>query len=144
MTNYDDDFPTCEQTYATLRVFSDDINPHAITLSLGVDPSESFEKGEGRGNKGALRKFHGWFLSSEKTVESKDTRRHIDWIISKIRDKSQELAELQAKGVEIDISCLWLSNGQGGPILSPPQIKELALFNIDIWWDVYFNNSSQS
>ena len=140
MMSYDDDFPTCKETHASLRIFSDDVGPSVITTMLGIAPSKIFAKGDVFGSRGAVRKFNGWFLSSEQAVDSKDTRRHIDWIISKIRDKSVEVAELQAKGFDIDITCLWLSTGQGGPILSPPQMKELARLNVDVWWDVYFSN----
>ncbi|WP_407659544.1 DUF4279 domain-containing protein [Massilia endophytica] len=138
----DDDFPTCEQTYAVLRIFSDSIDPGAITELLGIQASSCFEKGESQDGRGTKRRAHGWFLSSEDAVDSRDTRRHVDWIVSRIGEKSVQLAQLQLGGAEIDISCLWLSKGQGGPILSPPQIRELARLNVDIWWDVYFSNES--
>jgi hypothetical protein len=139
-TQYDDDFPTCEETHAVLRIFSNEIQPDAITTLLNIMPSESFAKGDTQGDKGVVRKFNSWFLSSEKIIISKDTRRHIDWLVSKIGDKLIELNELKSKNAEIDISCLWISCGQGGPVLSPPQMKELGRLNLDVWWDVYFSN----
>jgi Domain of unknown function (DUF4279) len=139
MRLYDDDFATCTRTYATLRLFSNDIEPTSITAVLNIPPSKTFIKGQPHGQHDHIRKSNGWFLSSEREVNSKDTRRHIDWLLSRISDKSAQLAELRSKGVEVDISCLWESVGQGGPIISAPQMKELARLNIDVWWDVYFD-----
>lgn len=139
MSKHEDDYPTCKETHALLRLFSDRIAPAEITAILHIDPTDAFAKGERHG-KGLVRKFNGWFLSSESDVDSKDSRRHIDWLISKIQDKSAELLALQSQGVEMDISCFWLSTGQGGPILSPPQMRELARLNLDVGWEVYFTS----
>ena len=110
MTTYDDNYPTCRETYATLRLFSDYVDPREITATLEVLPSEAFAKGEASGDCRS-RKTHGWFLSSKGAVDSKDSRRHIDWIVSQLRGRANELRELQSKAVEIDISCYWLSVG---------------------------------
>lgn len=140
---YDDAYETCVSTYASLRLFSDGVDPDSLTAILNLVPTTSFRKGEPYGNHGHVRKFNGWLLliSSEHFIDSKDSRRHIDWILERIGNKSQELTGLRSKGVEIDISCLWLSKGQGGPTISPQQMTELARLGIDVWWDVYFDNS---
>ena len=139
MNEYDDEFPTCKKTYATLRLYSNDIDHAEITALLGVEPTDAFSKGQ-RFDDGSLRKFNGWFLSSEASVDSKDSRRHIDWILSLVKDRSAELIDLQARSVEMDISCFWLSVGQGGPILSPRQMTDLVRLNVAVWWDIYLSH----
>lgn len=136
MALYDDDFPTCLETYASLRIYSHSMSPTEITKVLKVAPTRQFAMGESH-SKGLARKYHGWVLCTQNQVTSRDTRRHVDWILSRIADKGWELDELRAQGAEMDISCLWVSIGQGGPILSPPQMKSLAQLSLDIWWDVY-------
>lgn len=138
MTPYDDDYPTCRSTSVQLRIFSDSLEPSYITSALGICPTESFVKGEKFGKKQLTRKLNGWFLSTAGTVDSKDCRRHIDWVISKLAPCSEPLEKLRSMGAEIDLSCLWGSSGQGGPVLSPLQMTGLARLNIEIWWDVYF------
>lgn len=138
MTPYDDDYPTCRRTTAQLRIFSDSLDPGYITSLLGVFPTESFAKGDKFGKRQLTRKFNGWFLSTADVVNSKDCRRHIDWVVSKLASCGESLEKLRSMGAEIDLSCLWLSSGQGGPVLSPSQMTELARLNIEIWWDVYF------
>lgn len=143
MTPYDDDYATCKSTFATLRIFSDVVLPTDITTRLQLDPTECFKKGDAMGSRGTSRKFNGWFLSSESFVNSRDTRRHIDWILAKIKTKTTEILTLHTDGAEIDISCAWVSTGQGGPVISPPQMSLLSALNIEVWWDVYFDQDSE-
>ena len=89
-------------------------------------------------NQPKQSKKNGWFLTSKNEVDSKDTRRHIDWIINKIKSKKELINQLQENGVTFDISCFWESKyGQGGPMISPSQMTELSLLNISVWWDIY-------
>lgn len=142
MNLYDDDYPTCLQTYAMLRLFSNDVGPDEVTALLGVVPTDAFAKGALFGES-RTRRFNAWFLSSEGAFDSRDSRRHIDWIISKIMGRSRELAGLQARGVDIDVSCYWVSAGQGGPVLSPRQMKDLVELNLNVAWDIYFGESNE-
>lgn len=138
LSSYDDDFPTCTETFSTLRLFSDVIQPSAITELLNIEPTCTFTKGEPN-DRGFVRTNNGWLLSSEHVVSSKDTRRHIDWILSQIEPKANQLQDLRSKMVEMDISSLWVSTGQGGPVLSPTQMMVLARLELDVWWDVYLS-----
>jgi len=139
LDDYDDEYDTCSSTYATLRIYPNEIHPNEITQILGVEPSEFQVKGE-KSPSPVLPIFpiNGWFLTSEKQVKSRDVRRHIDYVIGKVIGKKNEILSLQDKDVEMDLSCLWSSTqGQGGPTLSPKQMKALAELNIDIWFDIY-------
>lgn len=137
--DYDDNYESCYETFVTLRIYSDTIIPEEITNILQVQPSESVTKGEVYGiNSKKVRKINGWFLTSESFVDSKDCRRHFDFLADKILPIKNELKALQNKDCEIDISCFWSSeNGQGGPTLSPKQLKKLVELELEIWFDVY-------
>lgn len=142
MSPESNDFPTCLETYASLRVFSDTLQPNQVSARLGLVPSRAFAKGDPYG-RGRVRRHGGWILSSRNAVESSDTRHHIDWLLDQLDGKSKELDALRDLGCEVDVSCIWVSaQGQGGPILSPSQMKRLAEHGLDIWWDVYFDQSA--
>jgi len=111
---------------------------------LGVYPTESFAKGDKFGKKQLTRKSNGWFLSTAGIIDSKDCRRHIDWIISKLAPYGESLEKLRTMGAEVDLSCFWLSSGQGGPVLSPLQMGELARLNLEIWWDIYLEQKDSN
>lgn len=136
---YDDNYKSCHETYVTLRIYSDSISPEEISNSLHMQPTDSTTKGEVVGIKTKkVRKHNGWFLTSDGIVDSKDCRRHFDYLADKINPFKDELKELKSKGCEIDISCFWSSeNGQGGPTLSPKQLKKLSELEIEIWFDIY-------
>lgn len=131
---YNDNYETCYKTYATFRIYTGEIDPNKITEILNIEPSEVILKGMGR-----RKNFvNGWFISSEDKIDSKDSRRHIDWLLNQIYPLKDKILELISKDYKIDISCYWSSmHGTGGPTLSPYQMKKLSELNIEIWFDFY-------
>jgi hypothetical protein len=140
---YNDSYPTCVETYSTLRVFSDDLAPAEITGLLHIKPTETFRKGDFYSREKLQRKTNGWFYSTKKRCSSKDTRRHVDLILVKLDGKLDAVKSLRLKGSSIDITSYWLSIGQGGPSLMPGQMLKLGAFGIDVWWDVYFEKNGK-
>lgn len=71
-------------------------------------------------------------------MQSRDVRRHVDWLLDQFEDKAEVIHQLQESGSEIHISCFWQSaDGQGGPMLDPVIVKRIAKLNIGIIFDVY-------
>ena len=143
MTPYDDEYRSCERTVAELRIYADDLDPVAVNLQLGLEPSSSQKKGETSTNAlGRTRaaKLGGWFLSTEDHVTSKDLRRHLDWLLEKLAPKARELRQLQeTPGIRMAVFCSWWSaNGSGGPTLWPEQMRALADFNLECAFDISF------
>jgi hypothetical protein len=139
---YNDDYPTCSRTYATLRIYPETLDPVELTGRLGIEPSIWQRRGElVNPNAGKPRTFelHGWFLYSKDSVDSKDLRRHVDWLLAILTPKGEILRSLQNEGCRMDVCCLWDSkSGHGGPTLWPQQMAELARLNLKLWFDVYF------
>lgn len=137
--DYDDDYPTCAFTTSTLRIFSDKIRPAEITKILKIEPTKSFQKGESYGKNGRFfHKTNKWFLDTEKLVKSKDTRRHIDFILRAIGRKHRAIKLLRQNGCKLDIVSYFESYGQGGPALWPYQMLKLGKLGIEVWWDLSF------
>ena len=90
---YDDEYPTCENTYATLRIYHEGLEPEVITQILKIEPTSIIKKGKRRkaNNPRSVSKINGWFLESENEVKSNDSRRHIDWIIDKLKSVKKSL-----------------------------------------------------
>lgn len=136
---HDDKYSTCYETHACFRAYSKSKDPDNITRSLSILPTSVQRIGDHYG-KLKLRtiKINGWFLESEKKIKSKDSRRHLDYLLRKLYPKRMEILSLQKKGWRMDVSCYWSSrHGQGGPTISPSQMKKLAELNIDLWYDYY-------
>ena len=131
---YDDNYPTCEKTYATLRIYPGDIHSAEVSLHLGLTPSRTQEPGDV-----PYARPRGWFLSTEGQIMSRDVRRHLDWLLDKLMPVQGTLRRLQDDGASMDVSCYWLSaSGHGGPTLSFLQAQKLAALRLDCWFDVYF------
>lgn len=134
---YRDDYPTCKETYATLRIYGDQLEPDELSRRLGLKPSESQTKGRPTEQQG-LASVGGWFLSSKRQIESRDVQRHLGWILDQISDREPVLKELQAQGFEMDVFCFWVSaHGHGGPELSHEIMQRPSSLRLKIGFDVY-------
>lgn len=137
---YDDDYAPCEVTYVTLRVYSDSTSPDAISARLGIEPSHSRARGSlpPAPDVPVRPRTHQWFLSSKDHVQSRDSRRHIDWLLGRLEPALPSLRQLLADGARADISCFWVRAwGHSGPTLSQPQLLRLAATGLDFFYDIY-------
>jgi hypothetical protein len=137
---YNHKYSSCSRTYSTLRIYTNESPPDIATKILKIKPS-SISRPETKGPAGR-RYVNGWFLTTQGKLKSRDSRRHIDWILDKIEPASKKILEMQKNGISIDICCFWGSaTGNGGPTISPEQMARLAKLNLEVWWDVYFEGS---
>ena len=131
--HYIDDYSTCDETYATLRIYPVDATHFEVSKILGLQPTKFSAI-----NKEKPNNVNGWFLSSKGHVDSKDSRRHIDWLLDQIETVQTDFMKLTKFEAKADISCYWVSSaGHGGPIISPYQMARLVSLNLDVSWDVY-------
>lgn len=140
---YDDEYGTCAKTHATLLIYPIRTDPDAITRRLGIEPTSWQRKGGpmagSRPRPPRIAEVDLWSLSTKGRFESRDSRRHVDWILDQLEGKAAELRSLQEEGARIAVNCYWLSrSGHGGPIISPGQMRRLGALNIELWFDVYF------
>jgi hypothetical protein len=138
---YDDDYPTCKMTYATLLVYSGGHDPAIVTDVLGLTPSRVVREGELLSTPPCpprCAKINLWELTSKERLHSLDSRRHVDWLLEQCTGKLEEVRRLQAGGCIFTINCYWLSRyGQGGPAISPAQMRTMGSMDIELWFDVY-------
>lgn len=135
--SYNDQYATCASTYATLTLYSDVCEPQTISQSLQAAPSKALRLGTASGTGSVPVKRHTWMLTSEGTVDSRDARRHIDWVLDRV--SLPDLARLLETTCDGRLWCFWLSqSGHGGPTLSPAQCRRAAKVGLDIVFDVYF------
>ena len=133
--NYIDDYSACERTYATLRIYPRNAKPNEVSRLLGLNPTRISIAGEK-----SPRHVNGWFLSSQGTIESRDARRHIDWLLDQIEPTQSAFLKLVNDDAEADIFCFWeSSSGNGGPIILPHQMARLLKFNLSVGWDIWFS-----
>ena len=128
-----------------MRIYTGDMKPSEVTEILGIKPTEWVEKGLPIVGIKAIGKINGWFLSSESFVDSKDLRRHLDWLTAKLASSVDGLRKLQkTKDVQMSVNCIWWSRyGGGGPTLWPEQMRNLAELNLECSFDFAFYGSEE-
>lgn len=137
--DYDDDYATCAETYATLRVY--ELAPQVVTSALGLEPDSTQTRGDAMYPRAGspLYRVDGWFMTSRGFVASRDVRRHLDWLLDRLEPCASALRDLRSAGARMDVSCFWASaSGHGGPALSPKQSQRLGNLDLEVWFDVYF------
>ena len=137
----DDDYASCARTYATLIIYPEGIDPLAVTARLGIEPTSWQRRGEPMRSRGRalarIAPLSGWFLTTRGAVESKDIRRHLDWLLDRIDPVAHVIRALQAEGCRMNVWAYWLAqSGQGGPMLSPAQMRRLADLDLELWFDI--------
>jgi hypothetical protein len=144
---YDDDYGTCARTHATLLIYPVRTDLEAITALLGIEPSSWQRKGGPMASSlhrpPRIAEIDLWCLTTKGQVESRDCRRHIDWLLDQIEGKAAELHSLQDEGARMSVSCYWVSRfGEGGPTVSPDQMRGLAALNVELWFDISFHGEA--
>jgi len=138
--DYDDDYATCVETHATLRIFSCALSPDEISQVLNHTPTKSFLKGARRTNfSGAANPLYttnGWLYETDGECDSRDCRRHLDLLVEKFIHNSAALAKLRESGCEMDVTVYYVYS-QGGPTISAKQMAAFAESGLSIWWDLY-------
>jgi hypothetical protein len=135
------DYPTCAGTYATLRVYSESLDPSEMTNRLGIEPTDWQRHGEEWQSGSQPAALHCWFLSSKGKVASSDVRQHLDWLLGIVVPRADAVRSLQSNGCRMDVFCFWVSaSGHGGPSVRPTQMRELAELGLELSFDVYFAN----
>ncbi len=135
----DDDYGTCKETYATLRIVSDSMDPMEISAALKVEPTSSYRQGDAKPYRLATNPTYStnaWFFSSQGKSSSRDCRRHLDLLIDAVICNADALVHLRQIGCDMDVT-IFYSYTQGGPTMSPAQMAALASAGLSVWWDLY-------
>jgi Domain of unknown function (DUF4279) len=136
---YDDNYTTCRETSASLRVMHLELDPDYVSRQLGIAPSWSRKKGEMPKTSKRAARIGIWALDTENIVKSRDLRRHIDWIIDQVSEKQLVFDELRRQDYKMDVFCLWIrSGGTGGPTLSSRNMRGLGALDLEMgfeFWD---------
>jgi hypothetical protein len=124
------------RTYASLRLFKEDLDPDAVSAQLDLVPTHAHRAGESRTHGSPYRE--GCWLITTKENESLVVNDHVAHLLDLAERSLDAFLELQASGVRCDVFCYWeTKNGQGGLELEPREMRRLGALNLAISFDVY-------
>ncbi|WP_020412740.1 DUF4279 domain-containing protein [Microbulbifer variabilis] len=133
----------CTETYATLRIFSDEMHPDDIEKHIGIKSTDSVPRDLNSKYK-SRREFNFWSRTTENDLNSTDNVEHLEFLLSLLKGKESRLSFLQDSGCMTDIFCRWDSTGQGGPSLSVAMMNELVKLGLSVSWDMYFDDEDNA
>lgn len=144
-TSYDDTYGTCKYTSVLLHISHPSLQPDNISQQLHLQPSWAWQKGEPREIKGRPARTGMWVLSSETAVQSRDVRRHIDWLIAQLQGRKRVLQNLTKAGYDVSVFCHWVQlGGTGGPTLSPMNMRGLAALDLELGFEFWSEDDDES
>ena len=134
---------------ATLRIYHPDLAPDEITDLLQLEPTVAWSSGQDeygfRKRPGHLAPSGGWLLSSRATVKNNLLEDHILHLLEKISGSNTALKALQKRGYMVDMVVSWhATNWNPTPALSPALMRQLARFELPVWFDIYQDDTSQA
>lgn len=83
-------------SFVYFALTGDKLEPHVITKELGIEPTESWKKGD-IGKYNPSLKYSCWKLSTDKGKEYIDIDKLVGEIVDKLKDKIQIINELKDK-----------------------------------------------
>jgi hypothetical protein len=71
--------------------------------------------------------------------------RPYDWLLDRVVPVAEAFARVTRDGTRADVYSYWVSaHGQGGPMLSVPQMRQLAMLGLECIYDVYFEGDDKN
>lgn len=117
------------ETYVSLCLYGDDLDPGVISETLGLTPSSAARKGETRVSpRGKTHRAPTgrWILESDGQVASACTEEHLAWLLDRIEAAGVRPARLP-NVQRASVSCFWFSpDGQRGPEFSVEVLRRLV------------------
>jgi hypothetical protein len=100
LDTYDDNYGTCKETSAVLRIAHPSLDPDIISAQLLLMPSWAWRMGELKEPRERPARTGMWALDTNGVVHSRDLRRHLDWLIDHLHNKGDILDQLRNRSYE--------------------------------------------
>ena len=138
-TPLDKDYPSCDDVYVDFFVYCD-FETVRDYFSSDFTPTDQVTAGKPRVNKtGKIRipKLSHWTISSDRIIDSKDARDHIDYVLDIIYPQKEHILKLQ-ENFTMGMKCVWFAKGvSGGPAVWPEQMSRLSELNLELGFSFY-------
>lgn len=141
---YHDDYGTCKETSTCFRIMHPDLDLAAISQQLDLVPAWTRQKGQIYGKRKTPHRISIWALDTDCIITSRDTRRHLDWLLDQLEPKRDVLTQFRERGYEMDLYCMWCGlGGTGGPMLSPYQMTRMAALQLTIGFEFWYEDEDE-
>lgn len=138
-TPLDKDYPSCDDVYVDFFVYCD-FETIKDRFPANFIPTDQVTAGKPRVSKTGkimVPKISNWTISSDKIINSKDARDHIDYVLDIIYPQKEHILKLQEDFI-MSMKCVWFAKGiSGGPAVWPEQMSRLSELNLELGFSFY-------
>ena len=135
ITSMDINYPSCDDVYSEFIMYCD-----FDKTNLNLKPDKKYKLGDvfiGKNGKEITFPKSLWSITSNKKINSKDARDHLDYIIDFIYPEKDKILYLQ-RYYQMHIKCVWFAAGiSGGPVLWPEQMSSISELNLELSFSFY-------
>jgi hypothetical protein len=137
--------PVYTRAYAAARFFGPSLDPLIISLALRLPADHVHRDGEPRFTRtrnGKVIEFApyrggSWSMSSERWVQSRNLKTHLDWLLKHLEPKAEAVASILRDGVGGDFFCFSAGRTDRPPTIPREIRKRAAALNLEIVIDHY-------
>ena len=134
---YDDSYPSCALCFVQFRIYGGELTPDEISEVLDLQADKTDRKGDVfrslRGER--IKSKNIWQLSTRRRVDSRDLRRHLDYLLDLLLPRKERLAQLQARDDTLIYVRALHAAWCGGPVLWPQQMAGLAALDLELGFE---------
>lgn len=103
--------PGCVETYVTLRILGDNLDPKSVTSRSEITPTKAYSKGEKYPSKSGKMLVHptgNWTLATQASVTSTNVEKHALALLRELAGKETAFRDLKADAkLSISITIWW-------------------------------------
>jgi hypothetical protein len=124
---------------ASLRIASRKLTAKEIARIMGLDPADSYEKGELITSKSPVPRYReeALCLFDSELPDNTALEEHLDRITAILETRVDAVSKLQTE-CDVEIFCSYASfNGQGGFILTSRLLERIVRLRVDIVFDLF-------
>lgn len=128
---------------ASLRIYKDNLDPHAITTALEIEPSAIFPSRSSKycqsKNLHTPKRRGGWILSSPELAADGEPARGLLWILDRIQQKTNAIRNLISDGADVDIYCTMTATDYSvGFSLPADLLLRVSDLGVEVGIEVFF------
>jgi hypothetical protein len=129
----------------SFRLLGDDLDPEAVTASLGIVPTSSHAKDSPNPSRNSpnLRHRTGVWLLESALPRTVTIGQHLEFLVDQLERKADSISALGEQGYRVEFVCaLFIGAGQEGTIINARLVEAIASFGASLSLSVYCDAES--
>lgn len=136
--------PHCLVARATLCLADDGLDPDAVSVLLGLAPSDAYRRGApGRGPGGSPGVTGVWLLGTDPGGPPPALDAHLRALLEIVEPAADALRSLVAEVERAEVFCTWRTAAAGGagPVIPAVTLARVARLELSLGFDFFLDRA---